>query len=430
MTARTPTLRRQIRTSFLAFAAAVSVLFAACSFVVAYAVEDQLFEDSIKEEVARQQAHWSNSGRLAEPLRDYVTIHRDAGSMPPDLRAQISLEQEAEEYAGEDGRHYHVVPFNLPGGGPAYAVAEVGSRLVVRPLRGELLLLVVVGALAMLVLAAILGYSLAERATAPLSRLVDAVSGTGLGYVPQISARDFPANEVGTLARTLEEMLERTRAFVERESRFTRDASHELRTPLAVISSSVELIAVRGEVPPPISKPLKRIADAARQMEQSVDLLLLLAREERSRSAGEDVLLLPLVERIVIAESMRFDAARFDVMVSIPANCRSRFNEAVATVILSNLIGNVFRHNETAALSIGVIGSDLVIADNGRGVPPAVLAALDGGSAPAGGGTRGLGLSIVARLCQVHSIPLHLDSSSSGTVAKVGLLRDAGEGTQ
>lgn len=425
MSTRTPTLRRQIQTSFLSFAAAVSILFAACSFVIAYVVEDQLFEETIEEEVSRQQAHWGAAGELAEPLRGYVTIYRDSRAFPPDLRTRFISARGAQEHAGDGGRHYHVVPFTLPGGGPAYAVAEVGNRLVVRPLRGELLLLVLTGALAMLFLAAILGYWLAVRATAPLSRLVEAVSGTKPGAVPQISASEFPANEVGTLATTLEQMLDRTRAFVDRESRFTRDASHELRTPLAIIRSSVELIAVRGEVPASIAKPLERITEAARQMEQSVDLLLLLAREEQGQSPEEDVLLLPLVERIVIAESMRFGAAKFDVRVSIPAGCRIRFAEAVATVILSNLIGNVFRHNEAAALDIAIEGSDLIVRDDGRGIPPAALAALENPSAPVGLRKGGIGLSIVARLCQVHGIPLHLESSCRGTVVKVGLLREA-----
>jgi signal transduction histidine kinase len=242
--------------------------------------------------------------------------------------------------------------------------------------------------------------------------------------VPAIRGSDFPENEVGTLATVLERMLERTRAFVERESRFTRDASHELRTPLAIISSSVELIEVRGEVPAHVAKPLKRIADAARQMEQAVDLLLLLAREERSRSPEEEVLLLPLVERIVITESMRYDAEHFDVSVSIPANCRIRFNEAVAMVILSNLIGNVFRHNEVATLEIDVQGSSVVISDSGHGIPPAVLSEFQTRSVQTGGGVPGLGLSIVARLCQVHGIQLNVATSSSGTVARVGLLQE------
>jgi signal transduction histidine kinase len=177
----------------------------------------------------------------------------------------------------------------------AYAVAQVGDRLIVRALRGELLLLVIVGALAILLAAGALGSWLAIRATAPLSRLVNTVSRVQPGGLPRMVPGDFPDNEVGTLARTIQQMLERTRAFVERESRFTRDASHQLRTPLAVIKSSVELIESSGGLPGTLSKPIRRAAEAVRQMEQSVDLLLLLAREEQAKSPEQDLLLLPLI---------------------------------------------------------------------------------------------------------------------------------------
>lgn len=423
MKPRAATLRSQILTSFLAFAAAVSLLFAASGFVIAYVVEDRLFEESIREEVARQQAQWRTTGALAPPLRGYVSIHLDSASFPEDLRRRFSPARGAEEYRGDDGRHYHVAPFDLPGGAKAYAVAEVGSRLVVRRLRGELLVLVGLAALAMLLAAALLGSWLALRATAPLSRLVAAVSDTRHGEVPQISAKAFPANEVGTLAATLERMLERTRAFVERESRFTRDASHELRTPLAIIRSSVELIEARGEVPPAAAKPLKRIADAARQMEQSVDLLLMLAREERAQSPADDLLLLPLVERIVLAESMRFDTAGFEVAVSVPQQCRIAVNETVASVILSNLIGNAFRHNKPTAVEILADGADVVVRDRGRGIPAAALEAFESDSPPLAGAGGGLGLSIVGRLCRVHGIPLRIQASSTGTEARIGLVR-------
>jgi signal transduction histidine kinase len=97
-----------------------------------------------------------------------------------------------------------------------------------------------------------------------------------------------------------------------------------LRTPLAIIKSSVELIEARGGLPGTLGKPIRRVAEAVRQMEQSVELLLLLAREEQARSPEQDLLLLPLVERLVLTESARYDAAAFNVLVSIPPDSRSR----------------------------------------------------------------------------------------------------------
>ena len=48
-------------------------------------------------------------------------------------------------------------------------------------------------------------------------------------------------DEVARLARTLNEMLARLEAGLERERRFVAEASHELRTPLALLKTELEL---------------------------------------------------------------------------------------------------------------------------------------------------------------------------------------------
>ena len=426
MSRSAPTLRKQIVTSFVSFAALVSMLFAASSFIVAYVVEDAMFKEPMVLETARQQEHWRKFGRLAPPDSQLISIHTDVATLPADLQSQFEPTGVREEYRGSGGRHYHVLPFVLDGGGQAYAVAEVEDRLVVRAMRGELMLMAVFGAIAMLLAAGGLGYWLAVRATAPLSRLVDTVSKVQPGGLPRMVYGDFPDHEVGILASTIQLMLERTHAFVERESRFTRDASHELRTPLAIIKSSVELIQSRGGLPGTLTKPMRRVAEAVRQMEQSVELLLLLAREEQAQSPEQDILLLPLVERLVLTESARYDAAAFNVLVSIPSDCRTPFNEAVVSMILSNLIGNVFRHNTAVDVLVAAEGTDVLIRDNGCGIPENILVGLEEGSAIADVPQRGLGLPIVSRLCRVHSIPFRVESSLSGTTIRIGLLRAAG----
>lgn len=415
-------LRRQILLSFIGFAVVVSLLSALCSFVIAYVVEDSMFEDRIAEEVERQRSEWLRTGSFAPPGADFISIHSAAESFPRELRRQFRPDQRRGEYAGGEGRHYHVTRFALDGGGSAFAVAEVGNRLAVRTLQGELLAMLALGAAAVLLAAAGLGYWLARRATAPLGRLVKAASDVPSGEVPRIRSADFPRNEVGTLAATLEAMLERIRAFVEREVSFTRDASHELRTPLSVIRSSVELIESKGPVAAPIERPLRRIGEAALQMEQAIAMLLLLAREERAQSAGAAAFLLPLVERVVLAESARWGGEGFRIDVAVPEDARLAIDESVAAAILGNLVGNAFRHTEAGPLRIAAEGERVVVSDQGGGIPAGILATLGEGSRARARGA-GFGLSIVARLCRVHGIRFELESGEGGTAASVALIR-------
>lgn len=419
-------LRRRIIASFLAMTTAACLLFGFFAFLFAYVVEDSLFEDALSEEVAHQQSHWRDHGRLDRPTRDYIELYRDPAAFPVDLRRQHGVESGRGEFSGDGGRHYHVRTFDLPGGaGAAYAVAEVSRHLVVRPIREEMLVFLALWMAGLLLATGLLGYWLANRATAPLTRLAGLVSGAGTDRIPSVSADAFPANEIGLLAATLERAFDRIRAFVERESRFTRDASHELRTPLAVIRSAAELVEVQRDLPPAVAKPLHRITDAAREMERTIDLLLSLAREENSRPKAENVPLLPLVEAAVLRASERFDGAGHSVSIDVPESRIIYVNPTAAAIILDNLIGNAFQHSRGGELSIRTQGDELVIADTGPGIPGSVSEALyQPFSKGEGSGGHGLGLSIVRRLCDRNNIALGLEcSANGGTTIRLGFDR-------
>jgi signal transduction histidine kinase len=414
MIVRPFSLRRRIIASFLALTAMVCLLFGLFSFIFAYTVEDSLFAQALREETARQQAHWADHRALDRPARDYIALYREPTDFPADLRRQYGTEPGRREFAGDDGRHYHVERFDLPGrDGPAYAVAEVSRYLVVRPIRGEMLLFLGIGTGIILCLAMGVGYWLADKATKPLTRLAARVAESGPDPIPRLSASEFPANEIGLLARALEQAFERIAAFVERESRFTREASHELRTPLAVIKSAAELIAAQpGSV---AAGPLGRIVDAAREMERTIDLLLSLAQEENARAEAEDMHLLPLIESAVLRAGELYCEADSRVSIAVPDGQRIRANRGAAAAILGNLIGNAFQHSRGGMIDINMDGGDLIIGDNGVGLPSNVSAALfePFAKGEASGG-HGLGLSIVRRLCDANGIGLRIVSAVNG----------------
>jgi signal transduction histidine kinase len=418
-------LRRRFVASFVAFAAAVSLLFAGSSLLVGYMVEDSLFEQMIAEEGLRQQRHWREQRSLAPSASPFISVHLSAATFPADLRHAVAREGRETEYAGEGGRYYHVAAVRLDPASSAFIVAEVGTRLAVRPMRGGILGAIAFLSLLILALAAALGWWLATRTLAPLGRLAEEVGSAKAGEIPRIEAAAFPTDEIGVLARALEQALERTRAFVERETRFTRDASHELRTPLAVIRSSIDLISEKGDVPEPLRKPLERIAEAARQMEEAIEMLLLLAREERQPGEPVATPLLPIVERVVLAESARFGAERRDVRIDVPARAATRLPESVAAAIIGNLVGNALRHGEGAPVRIATAEADLIVADDGPGLPPEVAAALEDAAFETirARGT-GFGLALVARLCRLHGVKLTASSGGggSGTEVCVGMV--------
>jgi signal transduction histidine kinase len=402
----TGSLRARIVAAMVATALLTSLLFGFASFVVVYTVEDRLLADRLAAEVTRQQAAWQRAGTLVAPLGDRTAIHRSAATLPADLAPQFVWADGQAEYYGAAGRHYHLQRFELPAGdaaagGRAVAVAEVSRDLIVRPRRAAILEGLGALTLAVAAVAALIGWRLARRATAPLVRLAGEVAAPG---IPAIDPAGYPRNEIGVLAAALARSYRQIEAFVAREQAFTRDASHELRTPLAVIRSGAELAAD----PAHAGAALARIGAATRAMEQTLDLLLALARGHAAPVAPEPVAVLPLLEQAVIDAAARFPGRRIDVTIDAAPDLRIALPPVVVALVLANLVNNVFQHADGSRLRLGATPDRIEIVDDGPGIGDSAAAFADFARGPTSGGS-GLGLAIVRRLCEQHGIALAVE---------------------
>ncbi len=410
-------LQRRLVAAFALFALVTALCFSLFSILFVYTTEDRFFEQMLAQEAARQTTEWRTTGSLTAPMRDYVSVHRARATFPPDLANAMPAAAQGGEFAGTQGRHYHVAGISL-GTGAAFLVAEVSKDLVVRPRLPFILGFFGLSTLAILAITLALGYWLARRAAEPLTRLTGLVSGAVPGRLPQDFAAGFPDNEIGELARTLEQALERIAGFIEREQHFTRDASHELRTPLSVIDGAAALLA-RHPMPPQAAAQLQRIRSACAQMGHTVDALLALAREELRRDDGGEVALLPLVESTVVQFAHLLDGKQVEVLVELPPAMRVRAHPAALAILLANLVGNAFAHTRQGRVRIAAEGTGLVIEDSGPGVAPEVRQRMfEAGAKGEGSSGFGLGLSIASRLAARLGIGLAIgDAPGGGTRA-------------
>ena len=127
------------------------------------------------------------------------------------------------------------------------------------------------------------GIFLSNKALEP----VDSITKTALA----ISERDLSQrikvtgeDELGRLASSLNEMIERLEAAFQRQQQFTADASHELRTPLAIIEAESTLALNKKRTDTEYEKSLELISQETSFMSTLVDKLLFLARTD----AGDD----------------------------------------------------------------------------------------------------------------------------------------------
>lgn len=126
-----------------------------------------------------------------------------------------------------------------------------------------------------------IGSLIARRALAPVDQITNEVreitDGRSLHRrLPTSMVKD----ELGRLADTLNQMMERLERSFAALRRFTADASHELKTPLTVLRAGVERALTTSNLPPEALSVLEETMEEINRMTELVDALLTLARAD------------------------------------------------------------------------------------------------------------------------------------------------------
>lgn len=420
-----PRLQRRLLLAFSGCTLLVAAVLGALAIVFAYAVEDQFFAATLQAEADRQRAHHATHGDYTAPALPYLRLYPAGLGLPEDLAGPHAREPQRTEFEGAEGRHYHLHRVAADG---TLLVAEVSDQLVVRPLRSEMIHWLLTAAGSLTLLALLLGGWLARRISTPLAALATRVARSAPDALPEDLARGLVHDEVGELARHLDRLHARTRALIEREQAFTADASHELRTPLTVLAVAAERL---HEQATPAQQPLLRSIQAAVwQLQQTVELMLALAREAPADPGVEpEQPLLPALERLVLAHAPLLDRERVELVLDVPATLTRPWSPALTQLLVGHLLANAIVHacpqgpEQGPRIVIEADATELRVHNPSLPPPAALLGADAAGRArglkgPASSG-QGLGLAILRRLAERHGLALELRHDDGQTSAIV-----------
>lgn len=411
-------LHRRLMAALAAFTFGVSALFGLFAMVFVYTVEDRFFERLLAEEAQRQQSHVERHGQWAQPASDFITVHAESATLPAEITRTLAAEPNRREMAGEQGRHYHLQRLQSAAG-PAWLVAEVSQQLIVRPMRDKLLRWLALWGTAVVGVSLALAWALSRRVSAPLETLAARASQATPEHLPQRLADGTRDDEVGALARSFDALLDRTRAFIAREQAFTRDASHELRTPVAVLRMGLERLQGDPAVAPSLQAQLASMHAATLLMQQTIDTLLLLAREPEG-SAGfqaPPTAVLPLLEQWVVAHAQWLDHQRLTLDVQLARHDALALPAPVLQLAMAGLLSNAFAHGQPGGqVVVSFEHGALSIRNPSPPLPQAAGETFVKGSESDG---LGVGLSIVRRLLARHGGQLALQHQQGWTVARL-----------
>jgi len=299
----------------------------------------------------------------------------------------------------------------------------------------RLWLFIAAGIIGGTLLASLAGVAIAARAMRPISALTAtarevADTGDPSPHMPDPKVDD----EVGELARTLEQMLRsldaarsEREAAMAKQREFVADASHELRTPLTSVLANLELL--EASLREPRKEEEREMVDSAlrssRRMSRLVSDLLLLARADAGRAGRHRLCDLAEVAGNAAAEvaPTLIDHA-LEIDNDAPLAVEGNPDELHRMIL--NLLDNAARHTPAGArieLRLRAAGGDAVVevADDGPGVPPRLRSQIfdrfvrgEGPADTAVGAGSGLGLAIVAAVATSHGGTVEVTESEAG----------------
>ena len=249
----------------------------------------------------------------------------------------------------------------------------------------------------------------------PVTALREALRRRRALELQPLPVRDLPA-EVRPLVESFNELLGQLDSSVQAEKRFIADAAHELRTPLAGLLAHAEL-ASAAERPEDRRAALTRLTAGVERSARLSEQLLDLARIDASHLPANDTV--DLFETVVLV-THDFEATASARRQRIGLNlepCAVKGQVDALAVLVRNLIDNALRYTpEGGRCEIschhlepapgGVRRVRLCVSDNGPGVPAAererIFDRFYRVPGTSGRGS-GIGLSLVARIAQLHA---------------------------
>ncbi len=306
-------------------------------------------------------------------------------------------------------------------------VYDISSVYETRQIQFQVYVLVYLG---LILVCAVLSYTIAWFLTRPLKRLAKAsreIASGNLSCRSRVTSRD----EIGRLSREfdamadqVEQSVEQLKQSMEQQERFMGSFTHELKTPMTSIIGYADLLRSHDLTPEEQAEAAEYIFSEAKRLERmSMTLLDLFVTGKQSvplRSCEPGVLVEDYVRRLAPVYAQQGIDLNCEVQ---PGSCL--LEPDLFVTLTANLIDNARKALPSRGGRILVIlemtedGCRLIVQDNGRGIPQDSLKHLteafyrvDKSRSRAQGGS-GLGLALCENIVKLHGGELYFQSKQN-----------------
>jgi len=339
--------------------------------------------------------------------------------LPKPTRGDLNPDEPMLRSEWVDGVHLRIVTIR-PNEGEV--VLQIGRALTeADAAMARLSVLLLVGGVVGIALAAGFGLLVASQAVKPIDSLAKAVGTIAETQTFSERVAVVGNDEVAELSREFNLLLDELESAKQEQVRLVRDAGHELRTPLTALRTNLEVLQ-RHEVGP---EQHARILGAAHgEVEELASLVaevVDLATDRYEEEAVGSVDLGDVVETVAARiEKRRGRVVEVSSDGSIVTGKRQALERAV-----SNVVGNADKFSPAqAAVSVDVAEGVVIVSDNGPGFDeqdlPYVFERFYRSDTARSQPGSGLGLSIVKQIVDDHNGEVFARNRPTGSGAEVG----------
>lgn len=287
-----------------------------------------------------------------------------------------------------------------------------------------------------LILAALFARFMARRALKPISRIIDTAREIGQGQelskrIPVLKIKD----ELGQLALTFNEMMNRLENSFAQMRQFSSDASHELRTPLTVLKGQNELILSKQRKPEEYQEVISSNLEEINYMSKVLEDLFVLSKSDENQVNLDykPVDLRALVEEVCKHAEILAEEKNIKIIIAFLEPIEIKGDEVRLRQMVWNVLQNGIKYTQQGGeLKISLQNEGdfalLTIQDTGIGIPEEDLPLIfnrfyrvDKARTRDEGGS-GLGLSICRQIAEAHKGKIEVESKLGlGTRFKIRL---------
>jgi two-component system, OmpR family, sensor histidine kinase ArlS len=323
--------------------------------------EDMLFQKA--GDIIRDIDNTKSSNIIESKLKDYLTNHsfiriidpKDSNSyevtndkyLTDKIKGKYTKTKESQRRVimtkkGEE--QVLIVRVPIKDGQQLNGSLEIGERLLGLEMRKDVLLWILGFCTVLAALLSLLGGRwFSNIIMRPISNMIKTMEDIEQSGIPKtIAVQNRTKDELHTLARTFNRMIERLQENLAKQTQFISDASHELKTPLTVIKSYANFLRRHGlENNEMAEEAIQAIHSEATRIQKMTETFLELATLEKENVVEiKEVNLVPLCQGILkqLKDVYRREITLKSVENSIIINADELKIKQVIIILLDNAI--------------------------------------------------------------------------------------------